>query len=569
METAFVGWAELILAASVIGAVLLRVTPSVPIPRAVTLNFSLIAASPWRSALTAALVPLVLRVALLPWLGVPVPTIHDEFSLLLQADTFLSGRLSNPPHPFWEHFESFHILQQPTYASMYFPLRSAPLLLGKVLGHPWIGVILVFSMLCAAVTWALRGLATPELALLGGLLVGLRYGLFSYWINSYWGGSITALGGALVLGAYLRVRTRPRWRDGVALGVGVVLLMATRPLEGFFFCLPFVVALVLWLAGQVRMRKYDAGLRIAAPSLTFFAAGVAFMLTFNAAVTGSARETPYEINRHQYALAPASFFAEPIVGERRGDASMRRFYAWEAGAYERGGSTTGLANATGRKLVNLYRFYVGAALAVPFLAGAFVMAKRYPVPAAAGALVTLAFLTTSWDLAHYASPAFVLFIAAIVLGLDCFAARPAGKRPPLGRNTSFLATALPIAAILPLAIPSVFVMMGRASFGAVEIERPCCSYGGGPGSARQALVSQLEQLPGRDLVFINTETGDDLHFTWIANSADIDAADIVWARDLGAERNRGLIDYMPDRRTWYGAEGGLLRGVPLAGARTP
>ena len=39
----------------------------------------------------------------------------------------MQGRLANPTHPFWEHFETFYVNQVPAYASMYFPGRGAPL----------------------------------------------------------------------------------------------------------------------------------------------------------------------------------------------------------------------------------------------------------------------------------------------------------------------------------------------------------------------------------------------------------------------------------------------------------
>src|SRR5262249_47555403 len=219
------------------------------------------------------------------------------------------GRLANRTHAMWKHLESFHIIHAPVYASKYPMAQGVILALGEVFGgHPWFGVWLSVGLMCGAICWMLQGWLPPGWALWGGFLAAIRFGLLGYWMNSYYGGAVPALGGALVLGALPRIKQELCTSDAIGMAAGAAILVNSRPYEGVLLCATCLAILACWIASGrgPALRRFLH--RAVIPGASVLALVGCFMLLYHKRTTGYVWLTPYQLNRSTYGVEPMPFF---------------------------------------------------------------------------------------------------------------------------------------------------------------------------------------------------------------------------------------------------------------------
>ncbi len=487
------------------------------------------------------LAALTVRAALLPLVPVPSPAIPDEFSYLLAADTFASGRLANPPHPLWVHWESFDINVLPTYQSMYPPAQGMFMGAAQWLtGIPWLGVWMSVGLMCAAVTWMLQAWMPPPWPLVGGLFCVLRFAVFSYWINSYWGGAVAALGGALVLGAAGRLRRKQTVTPALVLALGLLLLANSRPYEGLLLSLPVLVALLLWVGREswaVSLR------RLALPAAAVLIAGAAGMLYYNWRGTGHPLLMPYQVNQRAYHITNTFLWQARNPIPAYNHEVLRRFYMyWELPDYLRlHHDPDGLQFVMDKKLRAYYSFFVWPLLLLLVPGGWQMMRSRklrlFPcllLTVLAGSLLII------WSpQAHYLAPAAGAVVGVALYGLRLLRAwRP--RRWPVGVAAA--------RAIVLLVLCWMLVLGGREALNPfhLDAQQPFLPHQ----IDRARLQAQLQRLPGPQLIFVKTRRNHEAGEDWVYNRASVDAAKVVWARDMGPARNRELLRYYPGRHAW-------------------
>ncbi len=436
--------------------------------------------------------------------GTPLPWWHDDYAYVLAGDTFAHGRLANPPHPLSDFFETMQLLQHPTYMSKYPPGQGAVLALGMLLGQPLLGVWLLCAGTCAAIWWALRQWLPPELALLGGLLAAIHPTMLA-WAETYHGGALAALAGALLLGAAGKARL-----PVVPAAIGMALFAYSRPYEGAIFIVATLV---------IRPALLKA--------IPIAAVGLIPLAVYNRAATGSPFVLPYVIYEQRYDPTPNFLWERPRRVAPEPNAEMSTVYRVYFGQWRRIHEPGGMRAEVWKKIDVIARGVFGPPLLillVPLAALPRVLRQRRGRRLAL-ALLIFAFAPFSivWLMQlHYLAPAAALVAALMVMLI--------AELPP-----SF----------------AVAVLVAFAINAGVDWARFVREPEPGFERQRREIAASIDGV-----VLVAPSL-----FDFVYNGADIDHQRVIWARDLGP-RNAALRAYYRDRKFWYLAQPGHPRPLP-------
>jgi hypothetical protein len=336
------------------------------------------------------------------------------------------------------------------------------------------------------------------------------------------------------------------------MGTGLAILANTRPYESLFFCLPVALAFLVMMLGGKGPPLRRSLLQTVLPLGVILAAVAAGMAYYFWRTTGSPFRTPYMVDRDTYMTVPY-FPWQPLNRNRvYHHLLFRKFYLHDWQMYLYYFDRRHPFQVLAEKVSDTCRFFLGPLLALPlvvlfasnpwqFLRKAVTGKTGFLLAVCGASFIGLA-LPISF-LPHYAAPmtaAIYTLVLQSMRYLRLWSWR--GKRAGLAIVRAVPALCF-LLFLLRAAAPQMHIptpVERKHNWETVHFQN----------LDRASALARLERLSGQHLVIVRYNQYHDTDNEWVYNRADIDSANVVWARDMDDSENAELIRYFPHRRVW-------------------
>lgn len=220
------------------------------------------------------------------------PKYHDEFSYIVQTRMVAQGRLWAPAHPLPQFFESFQLVAEPVYGSIYFPGAAVLYAPGVWFGWPHWVIPLLLSGTAVGLTF--RIIAELIDAVAGLLAAMMLVSLPIFRLQSLMAMSAipALLLGLAMIWAWLNWRRKHSIGWAILIGAIAGWAAITRPADALCAAVPVGVAMLV----EFRRRRLPFA-TVAHTCLAIFLAAAPFLLVqvvFNRFAGGRVLQTPFQ-----------------------------------------------------------------------------------------------------------------------------------------------------------------------------------------------------------------------------------------------------------------------------------
>lgn len=204
-------------------------------------------------------------------------------------------------------------------------------------------------------------------------------------------------------------------------------------------------------------------------------------------------------------------------------------------------------------IVSDTRVYVGCflwpELCIPLLAIPWIlMDRRIRFLTLQFVICFAGFLLVVWFLPHYAAPMTATAFALLTQGIRHL------------RRWTYRGRAIGVGFCRVIVISALFLTPFHRFFPNLEPEL----------LHRARLSTELDSIPGNQLVIVRYTPQHDPNEEWVYNGADIDRSHVVWARDIPSVSLQPLLDYFRGRHVWIvDADSPAPRLLPYAAPSGP